>query len=101
MATERIFRNIPITPPDAIFAMRLLIEQGKREGIIDATVGELFDEDGKRYLPSAVEKAHNRIGLGNRGYITASKEGWLAHPGYVRGSARIVFGKEEAEKMMD
>jgi len=101
MATERIFRNIPVTPPDAIFAMRLLIEQDKREGLIDATVGELFDEDGKRYFPSSVEKAFNRIGLGDRGYITASKEGWYAHPGYVRGSARIVFGKEAAGEMMD
>lgn len=100
MATERIFRNVPDTPPDAIFGIQLLIKQDKRPGIIDATVGELYDDNGNLYSPSAVDKAAARIGLGNRGYVIASKEGWLARPAYVRGSARIVFGKEVAEEMM-
>ena len=101
MARERFFGNVPDTPPDAVFGIQALIKEDKRPGIIDATTGELYTDDRKLYVPSAVTKAHEQIGLGDLGYITATKEGWLARPAYVRGSAKIVFGKETAEKMME
>lgn len=102
MAIERrFFQNVPKIPDDPIFGIKKLIQADKRHGLIDATSGELYRDDGTLYVPSAVIKAHEKIGLGNMGYVTATPESWMSRPAYVRGSSRIVFGRETADKIMD
>lgn len=101
MATESRSFHVPDVlkrSPDPILGLSRLYEKDPREGKIDAGIGVYRDPSGETYMPSAVRQAWNNLELGKADYLSPSgEEEFLGDQGFLRGSAKLAFGRYAEE----
>jgi len=84
--------------PDPILGLSRLHEKDPREGKIDAGIGVYRDPSGETYTPLAILQARNNLEFGKPDYLSPSgEEEFLGDQRFLRGSAKLAFGRYAGE----